>query len=351
MKEIHLWGVNQNNLKNLDIKIPLGQMTVICGPSGSGKSSLAFETLFAEGQRRFIESLSNYARQFLNAAPKPDIEGVSNIPPAISIEQKNTVKNSRSTVGTTTEIIDYLRLLFEKLSQSYCPEHNVPTTKESPSEAAQKVLKQFSGERGYILVEIPKSGRVSEGKSLHAMLLKDGYLRVWVPKKKTKTHHQEEGDVLEISSPAGLKKGLPKETFFVVIDRLAFQDEDLGRLTDSLQQAYQASLKYNIGLFAAKAFIVTTEGRRLIVSEDNSCPICSYQPPKLTAKLFSFNSPYGACATCKGFGNILILDEKKVIPNPKLSISEGALSPFTMPSAAQDKKELFLFCKKQKIDL
>ena len=119
MKDIHIWGIKQNNLQNIDIKIPIGSMTVICGPSGSGKSSLAFETLFAEGQRRFIESMSNYARQFLNKAPKPDIEGVENIPPAISIEQKNSVKNSRSTVGTTTELVDYFRLLFEKIGHSH----------------------------------------------------------------------------------------------------------------------------------------------------------------------------------------------------------------------------------------
>ncbi|WP_374031714.1 hypothetical protein [Bdellovibrio bacteriovorus] len=164
MKDIHLWGVKQNNLKNIEVKIPVGSMTVICGPSGSGKSSLAFETLFAEGQRRFIESMSNYARQFLNKAPKPDIEGINNIPPAISIEQKNTVKSSRSTVGTTTEIIDYLRLLYEKIGKSYCPTHHCPTEKESVTEATDKVLKNFAGKRGYLLVEINSEGRVAEGK-------------------------------------------------------------------------------------------------------------------------------------------------------------------------------------------
>src|ERR1700760_4857391 len=131
MKSIRLLGVRQNNLKNIDVAIPLGSFTVVCGPSGSGKSSLAFETLFAEGQRRYIESLSNYARQFLNKAPKPDLEGIRNIPPAIAIEQKNSVKTSRSTVGTTTEIIDYLRLLFEKLGVAFCPHHHVPCVSQS----------------------------------------------------------------------------------------------------------------------------------------------------------------------------------------------------------------------------
>lgn len=175
MKDIHLWGVKQNNLKNVEVKIPIGSFTVVCGPSGSGKSSLAFETLFAEGQRRFIESMSNYARQFLNKAPKPDIEGVNNIPPAISIEQKNSVKSSRSTVGTTTELIDYLRLLFEKVGDAYCPIHNVKTEKQSVTEAADRVVQYFSGNRGYILVEIG-ANRIStnattwiQSRSLHKL--------------------------------------------------------------------------------------------------------------------------------------------------------------------------------------
>lgn len=345
MKEIHLWGVKQNNLKDIEVKIPIGEMTVVCGPSGSGKSSLAFETLFAEGQRRFIESLSNYARQFLNAAPKPDIEGVSNIPPAISIEQKNSVKNSRSTVGTTTEIIDYLRLLFEKLGQPYCPEHRVPTARESVSEATNKVLSQFGGARGYLLVEIPKKGRVLQGKDLHALLLKEGFLRILVPKGG-----EPVGEVREISGPAAIKRGLPKDNFYLVIDRLAFREEDRGRIADSMGQAYEASLKFNTENLSAKATVITTEGQRLLVSEDNSCPVCGYQPPILSTKLFSFNNPYGACPTCRGFGNTLEIDERKVVPNPKLSLLQGALHPFTMPSAAQDRKALLAYCRKYKID-
>src|SRR3989338_9138742 len=143
-KNIHIWGIKQNNLKNIEVKIPIGNLTFICGPSGSGKSSLAFETLFAEGQRRFIESMSNYARQFLNKAPKPDIEGVNNIPPAISIEQKNSVKSSRSTVGTTTELIDYLRLLYEKIGEPRCPIHHIKTECQSVTEATDLVLKNFA---------------------------------------------------------------------------------------------------------------------------------------------------------------------------------------------------------------
>ena len=383
MKDIHLWGVKQNNLKNIEVKIPVGSMTVICGPSGSGKSSLAFETLFAEGQRRFIESMSNYARQFLNKAPKPDIEGINNIPPAISIEQKNTVKSSRSTVGTTTEVIDYLRLLYEKIGQSYCPTHHCPTEKESVTEATDKVIKNFAGKRGYLLVEINQQGRVADGKKLHSLLLQDGYLRIYLPKvseekttakttgkkattkkagKKaiveattentTRTTTQEEmGTVVEIGDAAAIKKGLPKETFFLVIDRMSFNEDERGRIADSLTQAYEASIKFNTHLLTRRATILTTEGQKLQVSEEASCPVCGYTPPLLSSRLFSFNSPIGACQTCKGFGNILDVDEQKVIPNPEQSIAQGALSPFWMPSAAHEKKQLLTYCKKAKIDV
>lgn len=382
MKDIHLWGVKQNNLKNIEVKIPVGSMTVICGPSGSGKSSLAFETLFAEGQRRFIESMSNYARQFLNKAPKPDIEGISNIPPAISIEQKNTVKSSRSTVGTTTEVIDYLRLLYEKIGQSYCPTHHCPTEKESVTEATDKVIKNFAGKRGYLLVEISQQGRVADGKKLHSLLLQDGYLRIYLPKvseektaaktagkkattkkagKKSiaeattqntiRTTTQEEmGTVVEIGDAAAIKKGLPKETFYLVIDRMSFNEDERGRIADSLTQAYEASIKFNTHLLTRRATILTTEGQKLQVSEEASCPVCGYTPPLLSSRLFSFNSPIGACQTCKGFGNILDVDEQKVIPNPELSLAQGALSPFWMPSAAHEKKQLLTYCKKAKID-
>lgn len=389
MKSIHLWGVKQNNLKNIEVKIPLGSFTVICGPSGSGKSSLAFETLFAEGQRRFIESMSNYARQFLNKAPKPDIEGVDNIPPAISIEQNNTVKSSRSTVGTTTELIDYFRLLFEKVGVAHCPTHGVPTQKQSVTEATDRVLKYFAGKRGYILAHIPGDNRLFEAKKLHSQLLQDGYLRIYVPKttskvsgpvkskakapkspSKAKTKkslsqvaesaplsadspvlREEMGEIIEISTKEALKSGLPKGDFYLVVDRMAFQEDEKGRLADSLGQAYEASLKYRSQGLVRQAVVLTTDGEKLQLSEEENCPICGYTPPPRQSRLFSFNSPVGACPTCKGFGNILTLDEQKVIPNPNLSIAKGALHPFTMPSADSDKKELLKFCRKHKVDI
>ncbi len=340
MKEIHIWGIKQNNLKNIDVRIPLGQLTVICGPSGSGKSSLAFETLFAEGQRRFIESMSNYTKQFLNKAPKPDIEGVTNIPPAVSIEQKNSVKSSRSSVGTTTEIIDYLRLLYEKLGVPYCPIHKIPAEKHSITEATKKILKALSGKRGYVMAEVGLKSRTFENKILLGEILKDGYQRIWIPGKN---------EILEISDPKIAEKPAPKELFYIVIDRIAFSPDDEGRIGDSVTLAYEAYARYNSGVTSRKCVARATDETTLKFSEDLTCPECDYQPPTLNSRLFSFNSPLGACPNCKGFGNILMLDRAKVIPNPKLSLAENALHPFGMPSAAEDKRDLMSYSKKTKI--
>jgi excinuclease ABC subunit A len=390
MKSIQLWGVKQNNLKNIEVEIPLGSFTVVCGPSGSGKSSLAFETLYAEGQRRYIESLSNYARQFLGKAPKPDLEGIKNIPPAIAIEQKNTVKTSRSTVGTTTEVIDYLRLLFEKIGQTRCPTYGFAIERESVTDATQKTLKHFAGQRGYILAPVYKDRRTATGTKLRQLLVTEGFLRIYVPsgakfeptvkeaktsKKKTKKKKAEEegasgavasvgfppcrppegqrtlGTIIEIKPTATGAKDIPSDDFYIVIDRMAFNPDDEGRLADSLGQAYHAALKFNTGIAGGRATVATTEGKELCFSEENSCSVCGFTFPPVTAQLFSFNNPVGACPDCNGFGNILSLDEAKVVPNPNLSVAEGALHPFTMPSASGDKKLLLAYCKKKKINV
>lgn len=352
---IHLWGVNQNNLKNLEVKIPIGSFTVVCGPSGSGKSSLAFETLYAEGQRRYIESLSNYAKQFLNKAPKPDVEGVENIPPAISLEQKNSVKSSRSTVGTTTEIVDYLRLIYEKIGQAFCPDHNIPLEKDAPSKAAEKILLHFQNKRGYLLAPVQSSKtRTLADKKLLAELIQDGIIRIYIPskaKKKPKVRGSYSqipmGEIVELNA----KTKLPKTDFYLVVDRLAFSDSESGRIIDSINQGYHLSLKYNSHMNFARIEALTTEGDCLLLSEEVSCSVCGYKFPDIRSSLFSFNSPVGACETCKGFGNILRVDEAKIVPNPTLSIAQGALKPFTMPSATSDRKLMMSFCKKNKIDV
>lgn len=396
MKHIHLWGVRQNNLKNISVKIPLGSFTVVCGPSGSGKSSLAFETLYAEGQRRYIESLSNYTKQFLNKAPKPLLDGIENIPPSISIEQKNSVKSSRSTVGTTTEVVDYLRVLFEKAGKAYCPSHHVSLEKDSPSSGAEKILKLFSGKRGYLLAPVkphltgPASKAKLDPKKLLKSLLQDGVLRIYIPtenpnipaanndipdavtlsakgkkkskKKKTKSSHEEPpvvtpysqvavGQIIDLTPKTKLTAKMLKNGFSLVVDRLAFTKEDHGRLVDSLSQAYSQSLKYNSHFHAAQAELLTTDGELLLLSEETSCSVCGYKFPDIHSALFSFNSPVGACETCKGFGNLLQIDEDKVVPNPELTLSQGAIKPFAMPSAARDRRHLWSFCKKNKIDI
>jgi excinuclease ABC subunit A len=386
MKKIHLWGVKQNNLKNIEVEIPLGSFTVVCGPSGSGKSSLAFETLYAEGQRRYIESLNNYARQFLNKAPKPDIEGIANIPPAIAIEQKNSVKTSRSTVGTTTEVIDYLRLLFEKIGQSFCPTYGFAIKKESVTDATKQTLEQFGGARGYVLTPVYRAGRVATAAKLHQLLVGEGFLRIYVPpvvkvkeeersllkklkgaKKKVvveedmptpsapecrePTAIHQMGKVIDIPQTAAGAKEIPADDFYIVIDRMGFSKDDESRLGDSLNQAYHASLKFNGNLVGGRASVLTTEGRLLNFSEENSCSVCGFAFPQITSQLFSFNNPVGACPTCNGFGNLLTLDEAKIVPNPGASLQQGALHPFTMPSASSDRKLLMSWAKKEGIDI
>lgn len=346
MENIILKNVTQNNLKGVNLEIPLGSFTVVCGPSGSGKSSLAFETLYAEGQRRYIESLNSYARQFLNKAPKPHVEFINNIPPAIALEQKNSVRNSRSTVGTSSDLLDYLRLFFAKIGQPFCPNGHGPIEKHPPGSIADIILDQLLDRRIYILVPVEKASQILPDPKFIKLLLAEGMTRIYVPPNKAGSGV---GDFLELSAKSK-STALPKKDFFVVMDRLSVKKEDQGRLIDSLSQAYKTSLHLNKGSTAGQLTVLTVEGDLFSYSDSLSCATCNYQFPPLSPQLFSFNSPVGACAKCNGFGNILTLDEEKVIPNPTLSIQEGALHPFTMPSAAQDKRELMKFCRDKKID-
>ncbi|RME17371.1 MAG: excinuclease ABC subunit A [Bdellovibrio sp.] len=356
-KCIHLWGARQNILKNIELKIPLGSFTVICGPSGSGKSSLAFETLYAEGQRRYIESLSNYTKQFLNKAPKPDLDGIENVPPSLALDQKNQVRSSRSTVGTTTEILDYMRLIFEKAGVAFCPTHGVALEKKSPLTASQKVLDLFEKKRGYVLAPVKWDSRVTK-KAFIQQLIKEGFLRVYVPSSRSTSQAPSSpylkvtmGKVLSLSKASDIKSLLPKKSFFLVIDRLEFSKDHQSRLVDSLSQAYQASLSFDPDRTVAEAFVLTVEGDQILFSEAPSCSVCGYVSPPISAHLFSFNSPVGACPHCRGFGNVLEVDEAKVIPDPHLTLAQGAIRPFAMPSGARDRRALRAFCKKEKIDM
>ncbi len=413
MRYIHLKGVKQNNLKNIDVDIPLGSFTVICGPSGSGKSSLAFETLYAEGQRRYIESLSNYAKQFIGKSPKPDIESIKNIPPAVAIEQKNTIRNSRSTVGTTTEIIDYLRIIFEKISVVTCSKNEFQLQSTSSVKATNHILENFLDDRVYVLAPVIYEQARFKGKEFISYLLKEGFLRIFIPakskskssknltkktSKKTSKKVAKKKTAKKVSNKiAALKKGksltksmymspdifevpncidarskhivnglpgevididintkistLPKKDFFVVVDRLQVSKENEGRITDSVALAYKSSLIFNKDLSGAFGKIISTEGKSYNFTETNSCPICYFSLPPLSSQFFNFNTSLGACASCSGFGNVLELDENKIVPNRELSIFGGAIVPFFMPSAKRHKKKLFDFCKEKKIPL
>lgn len=356
-RSIELTGVQQNNLKDIDVKIPLQQMTVVCGPSGSGKSSLAFETLFAEGQRRYIESLSSYARQFLNQAPKPKLRDIKNIPPAIALEQKNSVKNSRSTVGTTSEVLEFLRLLFSKIGQAHCPNGHGPISGQTPSDVTEFLLEHCSDQRAYLAVGIDPKKSPLKPAALLKVIRQEGYLRLLKVKKK---RGQTVGTLENFTVDSSFKsKDLPKSFFYIVVDRCQLTSSDQGRLTDSIQLAYQLSAqicgpsdrpegKSSLG---KNCSVITTEGVTHFFTEASVCNICHYHFPKVSSQMFSFNSPVGACSDCNGFGNRLEVDEAKVVPNPQRSINEGAIHPFTMPSATSDRRELVKYCKKAKIDV
>ncbi len=361
VKYIKIQGAKQNNLKSLNLKIPLGTFTVVCGPSGSGKSSLAFQTLFAEGQRHYTQTLSNYARQYIQELPKPLVKSIHNIPPALALEQKNSVRSSRPTVATLTELADFLRLLFTHTGQMLCPEHQIPLLPRSPIEGAKLLQKIFPNGKGIISVPVCPSATGLSFAHLKKKLLKEGFYRI--VRKQTKTRLPKIEDLRSSQKP------LPSKKFYIVIDRLTFKDRD--RLTDSLKTAYKVFLRYNKQAVKGEALVTClsdkptdkppgrlkrktkSNHKNLILSEKPVCLYCAYLFPffPLQTSFFNFNSSLGACLACKGFGSHLILDEKKVIPQPKKSLIQGAVSPFTMPSATFEFRSLKLFCKRQHIDL
>ena len=330
---IEIQKAEQNNLKKIDVRVPLDQFTVICGPSGSGKSSLAFETLFAEGQRRYTETLSNYARQYIKEAAKPLVKSVKNIPPPILLHQRNNVRSSRSNIGTHSEILNHLNIIFSKIGVIKCPKHNILLKEYSSSQAALELEEKF--DRGTLLFPIEKS----QNKSLHKQLIQDGLTRVGKIKKGK----------LIIQQLSDIKK-LPACPFYVVVDRLDFKDRD--RTSDSITQCYKNSIKYNLHFHSGRAAVYDLKENIFFFNEKPSCSICCFEfPLPITPSLLNFNSTLGACPDCKGFGNNLTIDEKKVIPDINLSLLQGAISIFAMPSTALERRQLQTFCKKKKIDL
>ncbi len=298
-------GAREHNLKNIDVYIPREKFVVITGLSGSGKSSLAFDTIYAEGQRRYVESLSAYARQFLGLMEKPEVDYIDGLSPAISIEQKTTHKNPRSTVGTVTEIYDYLRLLFARIGKPHCYNCGDPITRQTPQQIVDTFLELPEGSRVQILAPVVR-GRKGEYKELFEEIKREGFLRVRV-----------DGNLLSLDEEIDLNKKV-KHNIEVVVDRLKIAPNIRQRLTESVEMA----LKMSSGL------VILEEADRKeerLFSEKFACNRCNISYEELEPRMFSFNSPYGACPNCDGLGSRLELDPRLVVPNPNLSVSEGAI--------------------------
>jgi excinuclease ABC subunit A len=305
---IRVRGAREHNLKNIDIDLPRDALVVITGLSGSGKSSLAFDTIYAEGQRRYVESLSAYARQFLELMQKPDVESIEGLSPAISIEQKTTSRNPRSTVGTVTEIYDYLRLLFARIGVPYSPATGLPIESQTVSQMVDRILGMAPGTRLYLLAPIVR-GRKGEYQREFQDLMKRGFQRVKV-----------DGKLYEIDEVPALDKKR-KHDIEVVIDRIVLR-EDLGnRLADSIETA----LALSDGLVFAED---ADSGARTIFSARFACPVSGFTIDEIEPRLFSFNSPFGACPSCDGLGTRMVVDAELVVPDDRLSLKEGAIAPW-----------------------
>lgn len=305
MDKIIIKGARENNLKNISIDLPKDKLIVMTGVSGSGKSSLAFDTIYAEGQRRYVESLSAYARQFLGGSEKPDVDSIEGLSPAISIDQKTTNKNPRSTVGTVTEIYDYLRLLYARVGVPYCPNHHKPITSQSIEEMVNQTLKLEEKTKIRVLAPIVY-GEKGTHKDLLEKLRKDGYVRVKVD--------EEERD---LSEEIVLEKN-KKHNIEVVIDRLIIKEDVRSRLYEAIELA--------VKLAKGKVVIDVVGKEPIVMSESYACPDCDFSLPELEPRMFSFNAPYGACPECKGLGFKQKIDIDLIIPNQNLSINEGAIA-------------------------
>ena len=307
MDKIVIKNARENNLKNINIELPKNKLIVMTGVSGSGKSSLAFDTIYAEGQRRYVESLSAYARQFLGNMNKPDVDSIEGLSPSISIDQKSTNKNPRSTVGTITEIYDYLRLLFARIGVPYCPHHHVEVSEQSIEEMTNKVLEYEVGTKLEILSPVVH-GEKGTHKDLLDDLRKDGFVRVRI-----------DGDIKDLNEEIVLEKNI-KHNIDIVIDRIVIREDSRSRIFESIEtSAKMANGKVVINIIGDK---------EIVMSENYACPMCDFSIPELEPRLFSFNSPYGACPHCKGLGVTMHIDEDILIPDKNLSIMDGAVASF-----------------------
>ncbi len=308
--KIVIKGARENNLKNIDIDIPKNKLVVMTGVSGSGKSSLAFDTIYAEGQRRYVESLSAYARQFIGVNEKPDVDSIEGLSPSISIDQKSTNKNPRSTVGTITEIYDYLRLLFARIGVPYCPNHHIPITSQSIEEMTNKVM-EYDGSTVTILSPIVH-GEKGTHKDLFDELRKEGYSKVRV-----------NGKIMSLNEEITLEKNI-KDNIDIVMDKVTVDAIERGRIFEAIEESTKK---------ADGKVILLVNDEEILMSEKYACVKCNYSIPELEPRLFSFNAPYGACEECKGLGTKLKISEDLLIPDWNKSIMDGGISAVSMDSS------------------
>src|SRR5215216_4667536 len=355
---IEVRGARVNNLKNISFSIPVGKLTVVTGVSGSGKSSLAFDTIYAEGQRRYVESLSAYARQFLERMDKPDVDEVLGIPPAIAIRQKNSTRNPRSTVGTQTEVYDYLRLLYARVGTTFCRVCGREVHKDSPESSTHEVLETLpEGARFYVLFPAEAGLRVEENgqaRSTSKTKKKTSKATSGALERRTVTAHIMSlmqrgftrlfvnGETVELRSPDDYTRP-DFEGVYILVDRLVARADVRERLVDSFETCFVE------GHGTALVQAVGDEPRTLKFNERFECKYDGTVYAQPEPRLFSFNNPYGACPTCQGFGNTIGLDIDLVIPNPTLSLAEGAIEPWTKPQYDWARTELRRFCRQEKI--
>ena len=307
MDKIIIKNARENNLKGIDLELPKNKLIVMTGVSGSGKSSLAFDTIYAEGQRRYVESLNAYARQFLGNMNKPEVDSIEGLSPSISIDQKSTNKNPRSTVGTITEIYDYLRLLYARIGTPYCPNHNIPVQSQSIEEMTNKVMDLEIGTKIEIMAPVVH-GEKGTHKDLIEDLRKDGFVRAKI-----------DNEVYDLNDDITLEKNI-KHNINVVIDRLVIKDDARSRIFESIETSTRMA--------NGKVVINVIGGDEIIFSENYACPLCDFSIPELEPRLFSFNSPFGACPDCKGLGVNKHIDEDILIPDKTKSIMDGAVVSF-----------------------
>ncbi|ATH73793.1 excinuclease ABC subunit UvrA [Bacillus altitudinis] len=330
MERIEVKGARAHNLKNIDVNIPRDQLVVITGLSGSGKSSLAFDTIYAEGQRRYVESLSAYARQFLGQMDKPDVDAIEGLSPAISIDQKTTSRNPRSTVGTVTEIYDYLRLLYARVGKPICPIHGIEITSQTIEQMTDRILEYPERTKLQVLAPIV-SGRKGTHVKVLDQIRKQGYVRVRV-----------DGEMEDLSEEIELEKN-KKHSIEVVIDRIVVKEGVAARLSDSLETALR--------LGEGRVMIDVIGQEELLFSEHHACPHCGFSIGELEPRMFSFNSPFGACPSCDGLGSKLEVDPELVIPNKDLTLRQHAIAPWEPQSSQYYPQLLEAVCTHYGIDM